>query len=170
MAVVSRPPCVEPAARRMNTSAWRPKPRASFKSGFPNRSVFAFLEFLKRRPIPTGLGLPAQGFRTLGKRSFTPQLNSVLKDEEYRALQQALMFRPDQGAMIRGSGSLRKVRWDRSGIGRRGSIRVIYTGMRVMKHSTCSSPMERTSRTTSARALLKVAAETPDAVAEALSA
>ncbi len=57
---------------------------------------------------------------------FTRQVKSLLKDEEYRALQQALMFRPEQGAMIRGSGGLRKVRWGRSGFGKRGGIRVIY--------------------------------------------
>lgn len=36
------------------------------------------------------------------------------------------MLRPDTGAMIRGSGGLRKVRWTRPGSGKRGGIRVIY--------------------------------------------
>jgi mRNA-degrading endonuclease RelE of RelBE toxin-antitoxin system len=38
----------------------------------------------------------------------------------------ALMLRPEQGALIRGSGGLRKIRWSSSGRGRRGGIRVIY--------------------------------------------
>ena len=38
----------------------------------------------------------------------------------------ALMLRPKQGALIRGSGGLRKIRWGGSGRGKRGGIRVIY--------------------------------------------
>lgn len=33
---------------------------------------------------------------------------------------------PEAGAVIRGSGCCRKVRWSRSGIGKRGGARVIY--------------------------------------------
>ncbi len=33
---------------------------------------------------------------------------------------------PEAGAVIRGSGGCRKVRWSRSGIGKRGGARVIY--------------------------------------------
>ena len=33
---------------------------------------------------------------------------------------------PDAGAVIRGSGGCRKVRWSRAGIGKRGGARVIY--------------------------------------------
>lgn len=40
---------------------------------------------------------------------FTAQLRTMLDDDEYRALQLALGLRPDQGALIRGSGGLRKV-------------------------------------------------------------
>jgi hypothetical protein len=57
---------------------------------------------------------------------FTRQITNLLTDDDYRALQQALMLRPEQGALIRGSGGLRKVRWSKRGIGKRGGIRVIY--------------------------------------------
>ncbi len=57
---------------------------------------------------------------------FTRQVTSLLSDDEYKALQQALLLRPEQGALIRGSGGLRKVRWSKRGIGKRGGIRVIY--------------------------------------------
>ncbi len=37
-----------------------------------------------------------------------------------------LLFRPDAGALIRGSGGLRKVRWRSRGGGKSGGVRVIY--------------------------------------------
>lgn len=46
--------------------------------------------------------------------------------EEYRQLQLALLLRPTQGDLIRGSGGLRKIRWRRPGMGKRGGLRVIY--------------------------------------------
>jgi hypothetical protein len=49
-----------------------------------------------------------------------------LDDDEYRALQIALMLRPEQGPIIRGAGGLRKVRWAKPGSGKRGGLRVIY--------------------------------------------
>ena len=57
---------------------------------------------------------------------FTAQVKDLLDDNEYRALQSALLLRPEQGALIRGSGGLRKVRWGARGGGKRGGIRVIY--------------------------------------------
>jgi mRNA-degrading endonuclease RelE of RelBE toxin-antitoxin system len=57
---------------------------------------------------------------------FTRALRALVPDDDYRALQMALMLRPEQGALIRGSGGLRKIRWGGSGRGKRGGIRVIY--------------------------------------------
>ena len=57
---------------------------------------------------------------------FTVEANGLLPDEEYRALQVALMLRPEQGVVIPGSGGLRKLRWAGRGHGKRGGIRVIY--------------------------------------------
>ena len=52
---------------------------------------------------------------------------SLLGDEEdYLTLQIALMERPDAGAIIPGSGGLRKLRWAGSGRGKRGGLRLIY--------------------------------------------
>ena len=34
---------------------------------------------------------------------------------------------PDAGEVVRNSGGCRKIRWTRSGIGKRGGVRVIYT-------------------------------------------
>ena len=41
-------------------------------------------------------------------------------------LQQFLMQNPEAGAIVRGSGGVRKLRWRRAGAGKRGGLRVIY--------------------------------------------
>ena len=50
----------------------------------------------------------------------------MLRDDDYRMLQAALMLRPDAGSLMRGSGGLRKIRWSVPGKGKRGALRVIY--------------------------------------------
>lgn len=57
---------------------------------------------------------------------FTKQIKALLPDSEYRKLQEALLMRPDIGDLIPGSGGLRKIRWNASGSGKRGGLRVIY--------------------------------------------
>ena len=49
-----------------------------------------------------------------------------LSDEQYRALQLALVLRPEQGPLVPGSGGIRKLRWAAAGRGKRGGLRVIY--------------------------------------------
>jgi hypothetical protein len=49
-----------------------------------------------------------------------------LDDNEYAELQQFLMQNPEAGAIVRGSGGVRKLRWRRAGAGKRGGLRVIY--------------------------------------------
>lgn len=57
---------------------------------------------------------------------FTKEIVRLLPDAEYKMLQTALMLRPDAGALIRGSGGFRKIRWTLPGRGKRGALRVIY--------------------------------------------
>lgn len=57
---------------------------------------------------------------------FSRMLCEYLSDDEYAALQWALVQRPDAGAIIPGSGGVRKLRWAGSGRGKRGGLRVIY--------------------------------------------
>jgi len=57
---------------------------------------------------------------------FTKRVKDLLPDEDYRTLQIALLLRPEQGPLIKGSGGLRKVRWAPKGVGKRGGVRVIY--------------------------------------------
>jgi hypothetical protein len=65
---------------------------------------------------------------------FTAEIRALVGDEEYRALQIALLLRPEQGPVIPGSGGLRKVRWAAPGRRKRGGLRVIY----------CWQPAEKT--------------------------
>ena len=57
---------------------------------------------------------------------FSRLVTEYLPDEEYRKLQAALVAEPESGAVIPGSGGVRKLRWSRSGMGKRGGLRVIY--------------------------------------------
>ena len=57
---------------------------------------------------------------------FTRELSELLNEEDYRALQLALVFRPEQGKLIPGTGGLRKLRWTVGAKGKRGGCRVIY--------------------------------------------
>lgn len=57
---------------------------------------------------------------------FTRELQDLMSDDDYRALQSALLLRPEAGALIPGGGDLRKVRWGLPGTGKRGGLRLIY--------------------------------------------
>ena len=57
---------------------------------------------------------------------FTRLVRKHLDDEAYGALQRALILRPELGAVMKGAGGIRKVRWAAEGRGKRGALRVIY--------------------------------------------
>ena len=57
---------------------------------------------------------------------FTARVHDHLTDDEYRRLQWFLADHPDSGAVISGTGGLRKLRWSTEGRGKRGGVRVIY--------------------------------------------
>lgn len=59
-------------------------------------------------------------------RLFSRLLGDYLTDDQYTELQGALTDAPDRGALVPGSGGVRKLRWSQPGRGKRGGVRVIY--------------------------------------------
>lgn len=57
---------------------------------------------------------------------FTRQIKEIATDDELKALQQELIAKPDAGALIVGTGGLRKIRMATAGKGKSGGSRVIY--------------------------------------------
>jgi mRNA-degrading endonuclease RelE of RelBE toxin-antitoxin system len=65
-------------------------------------------------------------FSFVETRLFTRLVREYLTDEDYSRLQRQLIEKPEAGAVIRGSGGVRKLRWRAKGRGKRGGYRVIY--------------------------------------------
>jgi hypothetical protein len=57
---------------------------------------------------------------------FTKMVYDYLSEDDYTAFQQFLMEQPEAGAVVKGSGGVRKVRWARTGAGKSGGVRVCY--------------------------------------------
>ncbi len=57
---------------------------------------------------------------------FTEDVLQLPSDDEYQAFQRYLAQNPTTGAVIEGTGGLRKVRWAARGKGKSGGVRVIY--------------------------------------------
>lgn len=57
---------------------------------------------------------------------FTKAVSRYLEDDEYARLQNHLNEQPEAGAIVPGSGGVRKLRWGSKDRGKRGGLRVIY--------------------------------------------
>ena len=57
---------------------------------------------------------------------FLKKSAKLLTEPEKNDLIAYLSFNPNAGVLIEGTGGVRKLRWARSGIGKRGGVRVIY--------------------------------------------
>ena len=65
-------------------------------------------------------------FSFIETRLFSRLVQDYLSDEDYCKLQSELINNPKAGAVVRGTGGVRKLRWAASGRGKRGGYRVIY--------------------------------------------
>lgn len=59
-------------------------------------------------------------------KAFLKDARKTIGDEGRQRLKSFLAFNPEAGALIPGSGGVRKLRWSRPGTGKRGGARVIY--------------------------------------------
>lgn len=64
--------------------------------------------------------------RFVETKVFSRVIADLITDDDYAALQTALITRPHLGAVIPSGGGIRKVRWAVPGRGKRGGARVIY--------------------------------------------
>ena len=65
-------------------------------------------------------------FSFIETRLFTQLVQDYLSDEEYRQVQLELIKNPELGAVVWGSGGVRKLRWRAHRRGKRGGYRIIY--------------------------------------------
>jgi mRNA-degrading endonuclease RelE of RelBE toxin-antitoxin system len=65
-------------------------------------------------------------FSFIETQLFSRLVQEYLSDDEYRALQAALIENQAAGPVIPGSGGVRKLRWAAPGRGKRGGYRIIY--------------------------------------------
>jgi len=57
---------------------------------------------------------------------FSKFIQELMSDDQYKELQEALVVRPGMGDLIKGSGGLRKARWNLKGTGKSGGVRAVY--------------------------------------------
>ena len=62
----------------------------------------------------------------ISTRQFDAKIKNLLSPYELAQLEFALASAPEAHPTIPGTGGVRKMRWSRSGMGKRGGIRVIY--------------------------------------------
>jgi hypothetical protein len=80
------------------------------------------VHFAKNTPKAYSLGM----FTFIESSDFERFRPAYLEDDEFLELQQYLTQNPTAGAVVPGSGGVRKLRWSWAGMGKRGGFRVIY--------------------------------------------
>ena len=65
-------------------------------------------------------------FTFIESSAFERVRTSYLDEDDYAQLQQSMMQNPEIGKIVPGSGGVRKLRWRRQGMGKRGGLRVIH--------------------------------------------
>jgi putative component of toxin-antitoxin plasmid stabilization module len=87
-----------------------------------------FLSYNQWHTVRTFKGLPYDNsvFTIIETPSFLNVVDKYLDENALFALKTYLANHPDAGEVVPGSGGVRKLRWTRPGMGKRGGARVIY--------------------------------------------
>ena len=72
------------------------------------------------------LGMPSVPLTVVETPQFVRQADQVWADEERQEFVDYIARNPEAGDLIPETGGVRKVRWRRQGMGKRGGVRVIY--------------------------------------------
>ena len=64
-------------------------------------------------------------------RTFSRKVSSLLTETGYENFLTHIANNPECGVLIQGTGGVRKVRWGKFGVGKRGGIRIIYFNNRA---------------------------------------
>lgn len=59
-------------------------------------------------------------------KAFTKRFDKLMGEKERLDLYRFMQSSPKAGDVITGSGGIRKLRWSRPGMGKRGGVRVVY--------------------------------------------
>ena len=65
-------------------------------------------------------------FTFVESSAFQRACPAYVDDDEYAELQRFMVGNPEAGQVVPGSGGVRKLRWARPGMGKRGGLRIIY--------------------------------------------
>ena len=65
-------------------------------------------------------------FTIIESIKFQALVDLYLEESSFSEFKTFLANHPDAGDVIPGSGGVRKIRWARAGIGKRGGVRIIY--------------------------------------------
>ena len=64
--------------------------------------------------------------RIFATRTYERVVRKLISEAERQNMEAAIVADPGRASLLRGTGGIRKLRWKRSGRGKRGGIRTIY--------------------------------------------
>ncbi|MBQ0781657.1 MAG: type II toxin-antitoxin system RelE/ParE family toxin [Thalassolituus oleivorans] len=65
-------------------------------------------------------------FTFIELEGFRKRRADLIEDDDFSAMQEALIVNPELGNVIQGTGGFRKLRWAREDTGKSGGVRIIY--------------------------------------------
>ena len=73
-----------------------------------------------------GIAAYSKSVRIFITKTYDRAIHKLMSEAERREMEAAIVANPGGAPLIQGTGGIRKLRWARSGRGKRGGIRTIY--------------------------------------------